>query len=142
MFLIFCSSGKIILKLKKLKLEVNKMDYDKILEERKVPEKLVKDLVHLVPDQTVRGRACDILLDLIEDNWRGEQITGSRLIADIMSKYNFDWIDHDEWEKDKIELSHRGRPFTDSEMNIAVVAHGKKIHIIDTEYIDFLNEKG
>lgn len=118
------------------------MDYDKILEERKVPEKLVKDLVHLVPDQTERGRACDILLDLIEDNWRGKQITSSRLIADIMSKYNFDWIDHDEWEKDKIELSHRGRPFTDAEMNIAVVAAGKSTYIIDKLYIDFLNEKG
>lgn len=45
MILISCSSGKIILKLKKLKLEVNKMDYDKILEERKVPKKLIKDIL-------------------------------------------------------------------------------------------------
>ena len=29
------------------------MDYDKILQERKVPEKLVKDLTHLVFDQTI-----------------------------------------------------------------------------------------
>ena len=93
-------------------------------------------------DYEMRDRACDILLDLIENTWRGKQITHSKIAMSIAENYDFELVFADEWEKDKIDLSHRDKKFTDDEMFSLVINNVKDLNICDRRLIEKLNEKG
>lgn len=114
------------------------MNYDKIIEKSPVPEKLINDIKS---DDKIREKACKVLLKLYERNWRGEQIFYSRLSMGIAEKYDFELVIAEDWNKDKIELSHIGRPFTDDEMFSFVINHVKDLNICDKRLIAKLNKE-
>ena len=114
------------------------MNYDKIIEKSSVPEKLINDIKS---DKIIRQKACKVLLKLYDRNYRGQQIFNSRLAMNIIEKYDFELVIADDWKQDKIELSHRGKPFTDEEMFSFVIDYVKDLNICDKRLIAKLNKE-